>query len=59
LKLTLNPFAASLSAKIGEELQFEAEHAEEGEPEFLQEFKKEGIWQVSDHARMVMLRALC
>lgn len=39
--------AAALSAKIGEELQFESEHADESEPEFLQEFKKEGVWQVS------------
>ena len=39
--------AASLSTKIGEELQFEADHADEGEPEFLQEFKKEGVWQAS------------
>jgi hypothetical protein len=35
-----------VSAKISEEIAYEKESAVEGEPEFLQEFKKTGIWTV-------------
>jgi hypothetical protein len=35
-----------VSAKISEEIAYEKESVVEGEPEFLQEFKKTGIWTV-------------
>lgn len=38
---------AALSAKLGEELKFETDSADPtAEPEFLQAFKSEGVWEV-------------
>ncbi|KAH9962300.1 mitochondrial glycoprotein [Lactifluus volemus] len=39
-----------VSAKISEEIAYEKESAVEGEPEFLQEFNKTGIWTIEDVA---------
>ncbi|EIM88979.1 regulatory protein suaprga1 [Stereum hirsutum FP-91666 SS1] len=38
----------ALSQKLAEELQYEKEAASEGEPEFLTEFKKSGVWTIED-----------
>ncbi|KAJ6544138.1 regulatory protein suaprga1 [Mycena capillaripes] len=37
-----------LSQKLEEELKYEAEEAEAGEPEFLSSFKEQGIWKIQD-----------
>lgn len=37
---------AALSSKLAEEISFEVENTEH-EPEFLKDFKAEGIWKVS------------
>ncbi|THH14248.1 hypothetical protein EW146_g6060 [Bondarzewia mesenterica] len=38
----------ALSQKLGEEMQYEKEVDVEGEPEFLKEFKKTGVWTIED-----------
>ncbi|GJN88931.1 hypothetical protein Rhopal_001902-T1 [Rhodotorula paludigena] len=42
---------SALSAKLGEELKFETDSADPtAEPEFLQAFKSEGVWEVVDES---------
>ena len=50
------PFTAdiALAQKLGEELKYEKETANSGEPEFLTAFKAQGVWKV----RTLVLSAL-
>lgn len=49
IKAPTRTCAAALSTKLGEELNFETESGDaNAEPEFLQAFKAEGVWQVVD-----------
>jgi hypothetical protein len=48
-----------VSAKISEEIAYEKESAVEGEPEFLQEFKKTGIWTVCPFLSFILRDLIC
>lgn len=37
---------APLSLKLAEEIKYETENSDQSEPEFLTEFKSEGVWKV-------------
>lgn len=45
-ELKENRVTAALSTKLAEEIKFEEENAEPGEPDFLKDFKAEGVWTV-------------
>lgn len=48
MKLTECAILAPLSLKLAEEIKYETENSDQSEPEFLSEFKSEGVWKVSD-----------
>ncbi|GAA5843227.1 hypothetical protein JCM3766R1_006630 [Sporobolomyces carnicolor] len=37
-----------LSLKLAEEIKYETENSDQSEPEFLSEFKSEGVWKIKD-----------
>ena len=53
----LYPADSAFAAKLGEELQYEQESASEAEPEFVKEFKEQGVWTVSQIFSLILLYA--